>query len=302
MSIDWVSKIRDGIEINRLAIPGTHDAASWTHDDDLDWPPFTWAQRLNFLQQLNIGIRVLDLRIGWKSSWGRELTMFHGPAAVNDQNLDEVLADVRWWLDRNSNEFVILMFQQQGYPHIPGDCAPEVKDLIEKRFGSFGSPRFFYFTRKRQTWPTVGELRGRVLVMERLASRVKGFCDISAWQAAGATAGSLIDVGEHLHIYLQDKYCNISSKYLSRDDDNAKKIALVKAAAMHVPDVPSYTILRVNHTSYSNKRYQPWTSGEGVNQLLRNSRFKIQGILMIDDADQATVTHILRSNPAFMKQ
>jgi hypothetical protein len=302
MSIDWLSHIRDSIQINRIAIPGTHDAASWTHNESANFPPFTWAQRLNFLEQLNIGIRVLDMRIGWRSSWSRDLIMFHGPAPVNDQSLDDVLVDVRGWLDNNPNEFVILIFQQQGYPHIPGDCAPDVKTLIENRFGKFGSQRFFYFTRKRQTWPTVGELRGRVLVMERLASRVKGFADISGWKQAGATPGAVIKVGDHLNVYLQDKFEKISDTFISKDDDNAKKMAIVKAAAKFVPDVPSPTLLRINHTSYSNKRYQPWTSGTGVNQLLRNSRIKIQGILMIDDADQTTVTHILNSNPDFMKQ
>ncbi len=46
-------------------------------------------------------------------------------------------------------------------------------------------------------------------------------------------------------------------------------------------------------------RYQPWELGEGVNTLLRNSNFTIQGALMIDDADQATVDHILANNARF---
>lgn len=71
MSSDWVSRIPDGTRINELAIPGTHDAAAWTHYSNIrSSTPGTWAQRQSITEQLDLGVRALDLRVGgvWDSA------------------------------------------------------------------------------------------------------------------------------------------------------------------------------------------------------------------------------------------
>jgi hypothetical protein len=141
--------------------------------------------------------------------------------------------------------------------------------------------------------------------MGRLQSDVVGFCNVRSWVSTGDnTDGEVINAGTYLRIFLQDRYKGLSGedRYVSADQDNRKKFAKVKAAATRViPIVPPWQLLRINHMSYSNLRFQPWQLGEGLNTLLRNSMIRIQGVLMIDDADQVTVNYILLNNARFSK-
>ena len=300
---DWISAIDNNVALTDLAIPGTHDAASWTHTTV--WTRnFTWAQRLNFTEQLDIGIRAFDLRVGWKHRWGsKDIAMFHGPIQVNDQTLDDVLAEIKAWLDQHQGEFVILMFQQQGAPGNKSDCSAEVETVVKKHFRN---NRFFSYSPHHFSWPNVGQLRNRVIVMERLQSRVAGWYDVSSW--SDAPTGQLMKIPLHLHVYLQDKYKDVSDAwvYNTLEYEAKKKIEFVEAAAKAQRAVIDgkvvyfgelKNVLKINHTSYSNKRRQPYESGEAVNALLCTKKFRIQGIMMIDNADQTTVDHILQYNP-----
>lgn len=300
MSANWCAGIKDATRINELAIPGTHDAAAWTHH--WNWPGLkgTWAQRKNFTEQLDLGVRVLDLRVGWSWGFGRWVGMYHGPVYL-DQTLEEVLEEIDTWLAAHAQEFVILIFQQQGKKP-QSDATQEVHRLVSQTFGA----RLVNFAPILPLWPKVSEMRGKVLAMGRLNSDVAGFCNVRDWLTDGNnTPGAVIDAGAKLKIYLQDVYSGVSGggwgSYVSKADDNNKKFAKVRAAAEARPNITSSSLLKINHMSYSNLRYQPWELGKDVNALLRNSNFKIQGALMIDDADQATVDHILANNARLLK-
>lgn len=218
--------------------------------------------------------------------------MYHGPIYLN-LTLQSVLTDVKNWLDQHKNEFVMLIFQQQG-KLAKGDLSKEVRQMVHATFGT----AWYQVFAGQNEWPEVGKVRGKVLALGRLKSDVQGFCDVRSWLDTGDnTDGVVINAGRKLRIYLQDRYKGLSKEdgFQSMAADNDKKFAKVQAAAAATPDVPPLQLLRINHMSYSNLRYQPWMSGEGMNTLLRNSRLRIKGVLMIDDADPATVTHILNS-------
>jgi hypothetical protein len=301
---DWITAINDGVSLCEIATPGTHDSASWTHEEV--WTRnFTWTQRLNFTEQLDIGIRAFDMRVGWKHRYGsNDIGMFHGVRAVNDQTLDDVLGEMKAWLDNHQGEFLILMFQQQGALGNKSDCSAQVAADVRKHFSG---NRFFTSSPHHPTWPTVGQLRNRMMVMERLQARVAGWCDVSPW--SDAPTGQLMKVPLHRYVYLQDKYKDVSDALVYNPlwYEAQQKMKFVEAAAKAqrglVDGNLAYfgelrnKVLKINHTSYSNKKHQPYESGAAVNALLRTKRFRIQGIMMIDDADQATVDHILQSNP-----
>lgn len=304
MNTNWCSRIVDNVTLNRLALPGTHDAAAWTHYPKIpSLTPGTWAQRKNITEQLNLGVRVLDLRVGYASN---NLTvgitsfvgMFHGPIYL-DCTLEEVLTSIKAWLDTHPQEFVVLIFQQQGKPG-QRDVAAEVKAMMDRIFAT----QCYRAPAKMNEWPTVGALRNKVLTFSRLRSSVEGFIDVRTWLTAGDnTPGIMLDaIQGTLKIYLQDNYKNISSEqgYVSQDDDNAKKFAIVTTAARAIAH-DDWKHLGINHLSYSNLRYQPWESGVGVNQRLRASTFTIKGIVMMDDADEATVDHVISHNGMWFK-
>lgn len=303
MSSDWCSRIPDDTPINDLAIPGTHDSAAWTHNWNIWGIKGTWAQRKSITEQLNLGVRVLDLRVGYASNnytFGISsfVGMFHGPIYLS-LTLQSVLTDINDWLEDNPEEFVILIFQQQGKIG-QRDVAEAVEDLLDDTLGD----KLHDFDRTQQRWPTVGTLRGKVMAMGRLRSDVDGFCDVRTWLTNGDnTDGVVLSAGTHLRIYLQDHYKGLSSDtgYESRLQDNRKKFAKVKAAALANPGGSPWQLLRINHMSYTNLRYQPWESGQGVNKLLRDSMLRIKGVLMLDDADQDTVDYILGENARYSR-
>lgn len=294
MSSDWLSHIDDGMQINALAIPGTHDSSAWTHWEDFEGTPGTWAQRKSITEQLDLGVRVLDLRVGWARGYllSSFIGMFHGPIYLN-LTLKDVLAEINTWLEKNDEEFVILIFQQQGkWPQ--ADCAKEVRDLVNDTFGDL----WHKVNANWQRWPRVGELRGKVMCLGRLKSDVADFCNVRSWLTDGDnTDGTVISAGNYLKIYLQDRYKGLSSStgFQSFEDDCKKKFAKVRAAASAVPNphIKATKLLRINHMSFSNLRFQPWETGERVNTMLRRSGLRIKGVLMIDDADQDTVDYIL---------
>ena len=117
---EWCKRINNRNRINTLAIPGTHDSAAWTKYWNVPGSPGTWAQRKNITEQLDMGVRALDLRVGYASN---NLTlgltsfigMYHGPLYLR-VTLESVLAEVKEWLSSHIREFVILIFQQQGLP------------------------------------------------------------------------------------------------------------------------------------------------------------------------------------------
>lgn len=293
MNSDWLSSIKDGVHINELALPGTHDAASWTKDEDAWTTPGTWAQRHSISEQLDLGVRVLDLRVGWTRGWNWYIGMYHNVIYVG-LTLEDVLNDIQTWLTQHPREFVILIFQQQGATS-KADLSKELRQMVRDTFGD----ALHRFDSTQIEWPTVGELRGKVLGMGRLKKDVPEFCDVRTWLTDGNnTNGVVINAGTHLRIFLQDRYSGISKQdgYESIDKDNKKKFAIVKEAATAVPNVLRRQLLRINHMSYSNLRYQPYESGEGMNTLLRKSNLEIRGVLMLDDADDVTVSHVLKQN------
>ena len=301
---DWITGIDDAVSLCDIATPGTHDSASWTHET-VRARNFTWTQRLNFTEQLDIGIRAFDMRVGWKHWYGStDIAMYHGVRAVNDQTLDDVLAEMKAWLDQHQGEFLILMFQQQGVTGNQSDCSAQVQTDVRRHFTG---NRFFTFSPHHPNWPTVGQLRNRMMVLERLQSRVAGFCNVSGW--SDAPTGQLINVPLRRYVYLQDKYKSVSDALLYNPlwYEAQQKMKFVEAAAKAQRALVDGNmvyfaenrnrVLKINHTSYSNKKHQPYESGEEVNALLRTKNFRIQGIMMIDNADQPTVDHILQHNP-----
>src|SRR6516225_5107294 len=126
MSKDWLSRIAQHTRINVLAIPGTHDAASVS---GVRSTPFTITQQIDIKQQLDAGVRVLDMRVAHVAAhttggWGggyitkkvevpEDVYMCHGQIVFNTK-LSEALASIKAWLSENPSEFVAMIFQQQG--------------------------------------------------------------------------------------------------------------------------------------------------------------------------------------------
>ena len=110
----WMAAIPDELFLSEITIPGAHDAASL-------WPQLafvTKCQALDIAQQLNIGVRYLDIRLG---ADGDELILMHGftkckvsPLPWADAvTLGDVLEQCCAFLDAHPTETILFAVKHE---------------------------------------------------------------------------------------------------------------------------------------------------------------------------------------------
>ena len=303
MSRDWLSKLQPFTRINQIAIPSTHDSSAYTKWSWIPGIKGTWAQRQTITEQLNMGVRALDLRVGSYSGDifdGPQIGMFHGPIYLSI-DLEDVLAEIKRWLNANQSEFVILIFQQQGFISVlDPDISDDVKDMVND---TFHANERFEPNPLVGDWPKISQLGGKVMSFGRLRKNVNGFFNVRDWLSTGDnTPGTDINVsGTGLKLHLQDRYKKLTeihpsgNKYIdTKKDFNKAKLAVFKQAA-EKEYRPQH--LLINHLSHSSLRYQPWQLGKDLNlELQKQTYAKYHGLIMLDDVDATTATFIINMN------
>ena len=323
MSNDWLGKIQQGTQINFLAIPGTHDAASFTGVSSM--PVLTITQQLNINEQLESGVRVLDMRVAhwWRdasrlrSAVPEDIYMCHGKV-VFSLKLSEQLEIVKEFLSDNPTEFVAMIFQQQGTISANVTERKRVTDLIMKKITDVFSPEWIFRPKAGATmWPTVKQLKKKVMLFSRLEDPVDGAFDLTAWNTTSLddiinARFPIRDTG--LTVAVQDRYTQVTNTdytdFLNRynlwgldndvDEINHAKFILFDRLRSQFNE--PYT-LKINHLSHSLKdpEYtQPYMLGTDLNERLidsiTNKDARYRGFVMIDDADASVCKSIIDSN------
>lgn len=148
----WISRIDPQHLISELSIPGTHDSVTYvTSGINI----YTKCQTLSLIEQLNVGIRYLDIRL--KIDDGK-LVYAHG-VFTYDETFDIALGDASDFLDFNPSEFVIMSVKNDA-----DDESKEFQDLVEQYFAD---PRIAEKIWKGTRLPTVKEVRGKIVPLRR---------------------------------------------------------------------------------------------------------------------------------------
>jgi hypothetical protein len=332
---NWLNEIRDDVRINHLAIPGTHDAASFVGNTVV--PALTITQQFNIPEQLNSGVRVLDMRVAHANSIGKfdilglggeNIFMCHGQVVFSD-TLRRELELIGKWLDENPSEFVAMIFQQQGLKFdIWSPMSPSGQrstNMIAKVISdAFPEDRRFGPGDNANAWPTVGDLRGKVMVFSRLLHPVPGTYDLSAWNQPGQDMKSAVyDItAGGLKVAVQDQFekvtnCDlrdfVQKNPLTWREGMNTMVGKVNAAKFLLfeglnGEHDNENTLKINHLSHSLKSgtyLQPYQVGHDLNVRLRasleNPNKRYRGFVMIDDADDQTCRSIVDSNLCFRK-
>lgn len=111
----WMQNIDDDKNLFLLSVPGTHDCVT----QFVQFPHISKCQDKNIYEQLNMGIRALDIRV---QSKGKRLGMVHGLAkAFNTSNrlakqmdMADVLAHCYRFLDENPSETILFQFKNDS--------------------------------------------------------------------------------------------------------------------------------------------------------------------------------------------
>ena len=116
----WMIMINDETAINKIAIPGSHDAAT----AGVIWAAQT--QDKSIKEQLMLGARYFDLRVHKK---GDQYLIFH--SIIDGIEFKRVLDDIEEFIVEHPTEFLVLDFQ-----HFKGDSQDDVAKMLLERLGS----------------------------------------------------------------------------------------------------------------------------------------------------------------------
>lgn len=177
---NWQQRIPDNTKISTLSIPGTHNSAAY-HDISL---PSVQCQNASVTDQLNHGIRFLDVRSGKKPLSGTfaklglskkcnntnddptdddELYVVHGKFPVKlpvSTKLADLLDEIISFLDSHNSELVILSIKQEGEGNWQQD------EFAKLFYLKYVEPRKDNFYLGEQV-PEIGSVRGRIILFRR---------------------------------------------------------------------------------------------------------------------------------------
>lgn len=238
---NWMSLLPDGRYLSELNIPGTHDSAttnvegSWNASDNN-----VACQKYFIEQQLYAGVRALDLRTGLH---GGDMLMVHGDFICHtpdhnnkskNKTLRSVLDTVIRYLDKHQTETVIVTLKIDSGDEDKGRLA--LVNILNEYTANYPN-RFYCWTetafpntlvaaQSRMTSPTLGQARGKIVLMTRVDMSGAGESSLYSYTGPDLTKwddsykdrnhyAQRIESESKVSVYIQDDY---SSPY-----DNKKR-------------------------------------------------------------------------------
>ena len=156
ISSDWMALISDNTMISQLTIPGTHDTCTYTQPE-ITGAGFVKTQELSIDEQLNAGIRFLDIR---GRLYKDSLVIHHGPYYL-ERNFSDVIEMCKAFLRDHPAE-TILMSVKDEYDH------------YDSRL-SYYQTFLKYYDENESLWhigttiPALGQVRGKIVLLRRFA-------------------------------------------------------------------------------------------------------------------------------------
>ncbi|CAD6575914.1 MAG: hypothetical protein TREMPRED_001537 [Tremellales sp. Tagirdzhanova-0007] len=208
---------KDSTPLVEMNVPGTHDTSTWnyTQSTQAEFYEYTGTdivpakiyqcQDRSIFSQLNAGMRAFDLRIGFGPD-NTTIIFYHSAAILSlTATLEDVLDGFYQFLDENPTEMIFLSIK------VDNTTYGEPLALEQKLYSILTStPATSYFLDVTSTLPTLGETRGKLVLLRRF--------DLSLLPSAPAlglnvSAGWLdnvanfsIPLGSGKNAYIEDYY------------------------------------------------------------------------------------------------
>lgn len=181
----WMSHVEDERSLAALRIPGTHDSGA-LHEPLLG---LAKTQDLTIAEQLQMGVRFLDLRarIIDNAFW-----LYHG-SLDQDQPFEDVFGAMYAFLDANPGDTIVASLKEEA----PPDGATKSFDAVFADYVA-ASPEYWDL---RDTIPTLGEVRGKIVLVRRFDAAPPVGIDASPW-ADNAT----FSIANAAKLRVQDEY------------------------------------------------------------------------------------------------
>ena len=179
---DWMATLDDNTSLRDVQMPGSHDSGALISIADLAGQ----CQSLSVLDQLNLGVRFLDIRLQQEEQF---LRVVHG---IVDQRkrFDDINLAVNTFLENHPREFIIMSIKEEADPIQP-KCSFD--ECLKERL----SDRYIL---SRELPSRMGDVRGKVVILSRYAGASIGVDAYGEWQDSCSFTMASSD------IYIQDKY------------------------------------------------------------------------------------------------
>ncbi len=269
---NWLAAARDNTFLSQLSIPGTHDSGAL-------YEPLSGTakcQNLTITQQLDAGIRFLDIRC---RHYENAFVIHHGQVYQN-QNFDGVLDACISFLTANPSETIIMSVKEEY------DAYNNSRSFEE----SFN----FYVNKNPDRWytgtkiPNLGTVRGKIVLFRRFPASNTGGLNASNW-----ADDTTFNINNDAKMRVQDNYSNGSGSEKWTDVSNMLNEANNgNAGTLYVNFSSGYTsfigIPSITSVSnYVNPRLETFFSQNS------NGRF---GIIVMDFANANRANLIYQSN------
>ena len=238
---NWMSLLPDDRYLSALNIPGTHDSATANVEGSWNASYNKVACQKYFIeQQLYAGVRALDLRTRWH---GDDMVMVHGDFICHtpdhnnrskNKTFRSVLDTVIRYLDKHPTETVIATLKIDSGDKDKGRLAlvnilNEYTERYPDRFYCWTGtayPDTLAGTQGRMTSPTLGQARGKIVLMTRVDMSGAGKSSLYSYTGPDLTKwddsykdrnhyAQRIESASKVSVYIQDDY--------SSPDDNKKR-------------------------------------------------------------------------------
>ena len=189
---NWMSKLDDSTSIRNINMPGSHDTMALYSFFDLAGQ----CQSLSLEEQLNLGVRFIDIRL---QEVENKMKVVHG--FVDERaTFDNVTSVVERFIEKNPSEFIIMSVKEEAK-------ASKSSISFEESLKTYLTSSVYL---KNSELPTsLGEVRGKVMLLSRYYNSTIGVPAFNGWNDSASFV-----FGDD--IYVQDEY-KITSKEQKQD-------------------------------------------------------------------------------------
>ena len=285
---DWMKDLDDNMKISEVVLPGSHDTTAI----NTDLAYFSRCQHLSVKKQLNAGFRYLDIRLDL--SEGDKINLKHGFINCRKYNipfstllyLEDVLKECYLFLDENPTEGIVFVCKIES----DNDVVSKIQLILDEMIKE--NNQYWLLT---DNIPTVGELRGKMLLCHRYYNEAELDNDGMMFRWREQSKENTIDNNQHIEanhynenftLYIQDRF-----KYDTEDKWNA----FVKGINYQVEEANSIKInfLSTNGTpTYGH----PYKYAKVLNKRLIDSDLNLNGWVIVDFCSEKLAYRIYSEN------
>ena len=256
---DWMKNLNDTTALRDVNMPGSHDTMALYSIANLAGQ----CQSLSLKDQLNLGVRFLDIRLKRDNN---QLKVVHG-AIDQKAQFSDVTKVVKEFLTNHQQEFIVMSIKEEADPTNSNLSFEEclLKELEDSVF------------LKETTIPAkVGNVRGKVVLLSRYASSTIGIPAYDGWK----DSASFVLPN---NIYVQDTY-KVSSAI--EKESEITKCFNITGYALKINFLSAYL------TSYFPPSYAV-SSAKDVNPWINKeiSKYSDRGIVLYDFINEDNMNH-----------